>query len=96
MKENDAPMADENQVFCSLAAENGHLEVLKWLREIGMEWGYYTGIKAILSKNQEMIKWLQEVGYPFGKVESERLIIELEQPPLPQIEIFCTLPVQRY
>ena len=29
-------------VTCSYAAEGGHLEVLKWLRENGCPWNKYT------------------------------------------------------
>ena len=46
------------------AAENGHLEVLKWLRENGCPWNEWTCKNAAGNGHLEILKWARENGCP--------------------------------
>ena len=50
---------------CTLAAEGGHLEVLKWLRREGCPWDMSTWRLAAQSTRE----WLQENGYPQNLID---------------------------
>jgi len=46
------------------AAEGGHFELLKWLREMGCPWDYRTCAEAAAKGHFEMLKWAIENGCP--------------------------------
>jgi hypothetical protein len=45
----------------------GHLEVLKWLREIGCPWDEKTCSHAAEGGHLEVLKWLREIGCPWDE-----------------------------
>jgi hypothetical protein len=52
---------------CELAncfSHNGHLEVLKWLRENGYEWDSEICSGAAKNGHLEVLKWLRKNGCP--------------------------------
>jgi hypothetical protein len=46
------------------AVKNNHLEVIKWLRQIGCPWSKYTCNAAAFAGNLEMLRFLIESGCP--------------------------------
>jgi len=48
--------------FCAAAAQGGHLEVLKWLRDNGCPWGAKTCTCAAVEGHLEVLKWAREQG----------------------------------
>ena len=56
-----------NSYLCKKAAENGHLEVLKWLRGAGCNWDSHTCAYAALNGHVEILKWAYKNGCPLGK-----------------------------
>ena len=46
-----------NSSTCAYAAEFGHLEVLKWLRENGCPWNYNTYLLAHQRGHTEVAQW---------------------------------------
>ena len=44
---------------CDIASEEGHLEVLKWLREQGCPWDTYTCSMAALGGHLEVLNGLE-------------------------------------
>ena len=57
---------------CSRAALEGRLQVLKWAREHGCEWGDNTCASAASSGRLEVLKWLREHGCPWNSSTCER------------------------
>lgn len=51
-----------SDTYCSLAAESGHLDVLKFLKNNGAHWCHSTCEKAILGGHVETLKWAIENG----------------------------------
>lgn len=51
--------------FCGIAAQNGYLDVLKYLREIGYNWNDDTALEAVC--NLEILKFLLENGCPYSR-----------------------------
>ena len=52
---------------CANAAKNGHLEVLKWLRENGCPWDDWTCLYAAEYGHLEVLKWVRENGCPWDE-----------------------------
>ena len=50
--------------ICRLAAQGGHLEVLKWARWNGCEWEWSTCAYAAEGGHIEVLKWARENGCP--------------------------------
>ena len=50
---------------CTLAAMNGHLEVLKYLHEKGCEWNEYACTNAAMNGHLEVLKYLHENKCPW-------------------------------
>ncbi len=50
--------------LCNCAADNGHLEILKFLRGIGCPWNDTTYLYALDNGNKELVKWMEENGCP--------------------------------
>lgn len=48
--------------LCDVAADRGHLKVLKWLRANGCEWREYTCEMAAGGGHLEVLKWLRRNG----------------------------------
>ena len=61
VRENSCPW-DENT--CDLAAEGGHLRVLKWARQNGCPWTDMTSISSAGNGHFEVLKWAVENGCP--------------------------------
>ena len=51
-------------LFMRQAAENGHLEVLRWLRENGCPWDFTTCSSAAKNGHLEVLQWACENGCP--------------------------------
>jgi hypothetical protein len=49
---------------CSLAAYDGHLEVLKWLHSTGCPWDSSTCDAAAVGGSLGMLSWLHKMGCP--------------------------------
>ena len=47
---------------------NGHLEVLKWLRENGCPWDMLTYSNAAKNGHLYVLKWLKENGCPWDEM----------------------------
>lgn len=56
--------------LCANAAENGHLEVLKYLRENGCQWGRDVCSSAACGGHFEVLKWCVANGCPWDNVFS--------------------------
>ena len=57
-------------LWCSVAAENGHLDVLKWLREENdppCPWSEMTCAYAAQNGHLESLKWLRSEGCPWDE-----------------------------
>ncbi len=54
--------------FSAFAAENGHLEVLKWVRKNGGEWNYWTCAAAASNGHLETLKWARENGCEWNSI----------------------------
>jgi len=52
---------------CAKTAENGNLNILKWVRENGCPWNSSTCIKAASGGHLEILKWAHENGCPWDK-----------------------------
>ena len=52
---------------CIYAAQNGHLEVLKWARENGCPWDEDTCVYAAENGHLEVLKWARENGCPWNE-----------------------------
>ena len=50
-----------------MAAENGHLELLKWAQENGCPWSKSTCISAARGGHLELLKWLRKNGCPWNE-----------------------------
>ena len=50
--------------LCTLAAEWGRLEILKWLREKNFPWDEETSRRAASGGHLEMLQWARENGCP--------------------------------
>jgi len=51
---------------CAATAKGGHLEVLKWLKEVDCLWvDYLCCVEAAQGGHLEVLKWLREYGFPF-------------------------------
>ena len=48
--------------FVDVAAREGHLELVKWLKANGYPWSQYTCENAVASRNFELVKWCRENG----------------------------------
>jgi hypothetical protein len=49
--------------MCVFAADSGHLEVLKWLRELGCQWNADSvRARAAAGGHQEVLSWLDGHG----------------------------------
>ena len=53
--------------YCTRAAENGHLECLKWAHESGCPWNDDTCLYAALNGRLECLKYAHENGCPWSK-----------------------------
>lgn len=47
---------------CDNAAQNGHLEIIKWATENGCPWSVHTIFSSVYSGKLEILKWLRENG----------------------------------
>jgi hypothetical protein len=59
---------DAESDCCTLAAEGGHLEVLKWLHEHHAPWDEWTGMAAAGNGNKghlDVLKWLRQHDCPW-------------------------------
>lgn len=52
---------------CTCAAENGHLEVLKWARANGCPWYEFTCAMAALDGHLKVLKWARANGCPWNE-----------------------------
>lgn len=50
--------------FWTLAAGNGHLEVIQWARANGCEWNPNTILSALASGHLQVAQWARENGCP--------------------------------
>ncbi len=57
------------------AAENGNLDVMKWLKENGCPWDENTFKYAVVHGNLENMKWLKENGCPWDEYTFANAII---------------------
>jgi uncharacterized protein YabN with tetrapyrrole methylase and pyrophosphatase domain len=57
-----------DSLTCAFAAENGHLEVLKWARENGCPWNKDTCMNATREGHLEVLKWARENGCPWDEL----------------------------
>ena len=55
---------DDPNRLCRLAAEEGQLEILKWLRANGCPWDEWTCSIAAYRGHLEVLHWLRENGCP--------------------------------
>jgi len=53
--------------YCRLAAEGGHLKMLKWLREQGFPWDCLTTYGAGKTGHADVFFWAVENGCPLGR-----------------------------
>ena len=53
--------------MCSIAALNGHLEVLKWARGNGCPWNKQTCSYAAINGDLEVLKYARENSCPWDK-----------------------------
>ena len=51
--------------LCMCAAQSGHLEVLKWLRENDFPWDYKTCMSAAEYGHLELLQWARANGCPW-------------------------------
>ena len=56
-----------DQHACSAAAKNGHLEVLKYLRENRCPWNSFVCSHAAERGHLEVVKWAHENGCPWNR-----------------------------
>ena len=55
---------------CTLAAREGHLECLKFLREVmKMPWGKQAGVSAVIGENHNILEYLYKSKYPHFTAE---------------------------
>jgi len=52
---------------CALAAQEGHLEALQWLRADGCHWDQKTCALAAQESHLEALQWLRANGCPWDK-----------------------------
>lgn len=57
LKEQDEPYDEMYGSLCSLAVDSGSLEVIKWLREDGVDWGEGFLFRVTRAKNPEILEW---------------------------------------
>ena len=57
---------DDFNSLCTWAAEEGQLEILKWLRENGAPWNEYTCAWAAHDGDLEMLQWARANGCPLS------------------------------
>ena len=58
-----------DDLICTLAASNGHLEILKWARENGCPWdGGKTCECAASGEHPNIIRWILENGGSWDKM----------------------------
>ena len=50
---------------CMAAAENGHLHVLQWCREMGCPWGAETCVGAAMNGHLNVVQWCHENECPW-------------------------------
>ena len=55
----------DEAVVCESAALGGHLEILRWARQHGFEWGVRTSSRAAAGGHLKVLKWLRENGCPW-------------------------------
>ena len=55
----------DEAVVCEAAALGGHLEILRWARQHGFEWGVRTSSRAAAGGHLKVLKWLRENGCPW-------------------------------
>ena len=48
-----------------MAADNGHLETLKWIRANGGDWDKWAANLAASNGHLETLKWIHSVNGPF-------------------------------
>jgi len=53
-----------NEWACAIAALNGNIEMLKWLREIGFPWDKKCYTLAERRGHDKVVQWLHENGCP--------------------------------
>ena len=58
-----------NELACTEAAKNGHLEVLIWLRDNNCPWNEYACTFAAASGHLEVLIWLHTNNCPLNKSE---------------------------
>ena len=51
-----------NDKICDLAASEGSLSILKWIRENGFSWDKYTCANAALNGHLDILKWAHNNG----------------------------------
>ena len=56
---------EAKKYICYRAAENGHLEILKWARENGCTWDEQTCSKAAMNGQLEILQWARSNGCPW-------------------------------
>ncbi|CAB9530144.1 ankyrin repeat protein [Seminavis robusta] len=56
-----------NEMTSAYAAENGHLELLQWLKENGCPWDSWTCHRAASGGHLEILKWARENGCPWNE-----------------------------
>ncbi|KAL6055754.1 Rho GTPase [Balamuthia mandrillaris] len=57
-----------SETSCTLAAENGRLEVLKWARANGCPWDEYTCVFAAKEGHMELLQWARAHGCPWDEL----------------------------
>ena len=63
---------EKHKIFiCEIAAEYGHLEVLKWARQNGCPWDEMTCSFAADGGYLEVLKWARENGCPWDEMTRE-------------------------
>jgi len=65
MKKNYLKIKNTKNTF-EMAASNGNLENMKWLKENGCPWNVLIFAEAALNGNLENMKWLKENGCPWN------------------------------
>ena len=68
---NPALFEKHKNYICVYAAAEGHLEVLKWVRQNGCPWNKRTCAYAALGGNLEVLKWARQNGCPWDNLTCE-------------------------
>jgi len=57
----------DSDTIITIAASNGNLEVVKYLRQLGFPWDAWTCVFAAMNGHLEILKWARDDGCPWNE-----------------------------